>query len=157
MNGPRAFLVDTNVLVYAHDRSAGPKQRKAIDLLAWLYRRQAGAVSVQVLGEFFWTATRRIPEPLAPDEAQVRIADLARSWTVLDLTQLTVLEALDGVIRHRLPYWDALIWATARMNGPLDVLSEDFSDGSVIEGVRFVNPFTDAFAARVRERRRRYA
>jgi predicted nucleic acid-binding protein len=49
------------------------------------------------------------------------------------------------VIRYQLSYYDAQIWAVARLNRIPLVLSEDFSDGSVIEGVRFANPFADGF------------
>jgi predicted nucleic acid-binding protein len=56
-----------------------------------------------------------------------------------------VLEAVRGVRDHQLAYWDAQIWATARLNQVPLVLSEDFSNGAVIEGVRFVNPFASDF------------
>ena len=41
----------------------------------------------------------------------------------------------------RISYWDALVWATAKMNQIPVVLSEDFPHISVLEGVRFINPF----------------
>jgi hypothetical protein len=46
-----------------------------------------------------------------------------------------VLEAVRGVQRYRLSYWDALIWATAKLNGVPNVLSEDFNTGSQLEAV----------------------
>ena len=42
-------------------------------------------------------------------------------------------------------YWDAQLWATARLNQVDLVLSEDFQDGRVLHGVRFVNPFAPSF------------
>jgi predicted nucleic acid-binding protein len=54
-------------------------------------------------------------------------------------------EAVRGVSAHRLSYWDALIWATAKLNRIPTVFSEDFSDGRVIEGVSFHNPFAAGF------------
>jgi predicted nucleic acid-binding protein len=48
--------------------------------------------------------------------------------------------------RHGLAYWDALVWAAAKLNGVANVLSEDFQDGALIEGVRFRDPFAAGFA-----------
>jgi len=45
------------------------------------------------------------------------------------------------VLAHGFSYWDAQIWATARLNQIPIVLSEDFAHGRRIEGVRFLNPF----------------
>jgi len=38
-------------------------------------------------------------------------------------------------------FWDAQVWATAKLNQIPVVLSEDFASGCVIEGVQFENPF----------------
>jgi predicted nucleic acid-binding protein len=64
---------------------------------------------------------------------------------VVALTPPVVLEAARGSRDFQLSYWDAQLWATARMNQIGVVLSEDFQDGRVIEGVRFVNPFSTSF------------
>jgi predicted nucleic acid-binding protein len=61
------------------------------------------------------------------------------------VTGWTVLEAAAGARRHQLSYWDALIWATAKLNQIATVLSEDFQDGRLLEGVRFRNPFGPGF------------
>jgi len=49
------------------------------------------------------------------------------------------------VERYQLAWWDSLVWATASDYGILVVLSEDFNAGSVIGGVRLINPFDSAF------------
>jgi len=67
------------------------------------------------------------------------------AWPVLHLTPQITLEASRGVRDHRLAYYDAQIWACARLNQIPVVLSEDFQDGSTLEGVRFVNPFGEGF------------
>ena len=58
---------------------------------------------------------------------------------------MTVLEAARGVRDHQFNFWDAQIWATARLNQIPLVFSDDFSVGAVIEGVKFVNPFVEDF------------
>lgn len=50
-NGDRQF-VDTNVLVYAHDTSAGEKHARAKALVTELWQSANGCLSVQVLQEF---------------------------------------------------------------------------------------------------------
>jgi predicted nucleic acid-binding protein len=140
-----AFLLDTNVLVYVYDTTDAAKRRQAIAVLDQVRLRGSGALSVQVLGEFFVTVTRKIPVPLAAAQAERSVANYVRSWTVYALTPLIVLEAMRGVQRYQLSYWDCLIWATAKLNGVANVLSEDFNDGALLDGVRFLNPFGPRF------------
>jgi predicted nucleic acid-binding protein len=140
-----SVLVDTNVLVYAYDRSEPEKQRQARRVLAALADRRIGALSTQVLGEFFVVVTRRIDTPLSNDEAYERAANLLSGWPVISMTGIAVLEAMRGVRDYHLSYYDAQLWATAKLNHISIVLSEDFQDGQVVEGVRFVNPFAVGF------------
>jgi predicted nucleic acid-binding protein len=130
-------LVDTNLLVYAYDRSESEKQAKAVELLDELVKNGTGILSPQILSEFYNVVTRKLAAPLTPQEAYTSISNYIRSWNIVDLTSLVVLEAARGVRDHKLPYWDSLVWATAKMNQIPIVLSEDFSHNSVIEGVRF--------------------
>ena len=131
--------------MYAYDPLEPIKRPQAIAVLSRLETLRTGALSSQILGEFFWNATRKLRTALSPEQAEYSVTLWTRSWTVLPLTSDVVLEAIRGARRYQFPYWDALIWATAKLNSVLTVLSEDFSDGSLIEGVRFVNPFTDYF------------
>ena len=78
-------------------------------------------------------------------EAYQQVERLLRAYPVFDLTPLIVLEASRGARDHGLPYYDAQIWAAARLNQVTVVFSEDFSDGQILEGVRFVNPFSTNF------------
>lgn len=72
-----SVFVDTNVLVYAHDRSAGERRERAANLLAELWTSGQGRLSVQVLQEFYVCVTRKIPKPLDTDRARAIVADLA--------------------------------------------------------------------------------
>ncbi|MBM4430240.1 MAG: PIN domain-containing protein [Chloroflexi bacterium] len=139
-----SFLIDTNVLVYAYDRSQPDKQRRALELLDRLVLG-GGVLSTQVLGEFFVTVTRKIPAPLSAREGYERIQNYVRAWTVLSVTPLIVLEAARGVQQHHLSYWGAQIWATARLNQIPVILSEDLPHGTTLDGVSFVNPFVQGF------------
>ena len=139
------IFVDTNILVYAYDRSEPQKQRQALQVLDRLAMSRVGVISTQVLSEFFVAVTRKIAAPLSVDEAYGRAKNYLQSWTVLDLTGMIVLEAARGVRDHQFNFWDAQIWATARLNQIAVVFSEDFQTGAVVEGVRFVNPLAGNF------------
>ncbi len=140
------MLIDTNVLVYAHDRGEYAKQQRAIEVLAAIEPAENGRLSVQCLGEFYSLITRGQRPRLGIREATLQVERFARSWKVMDLTPLIVLEALRGVREHQLSYWDAQVWATARLNQVPVVLTEDIQSSGVIEGVKFVNPFAEEFA-----------
>jgi predicted nucleic acid-binding protein len=140
-----AILVDTNVLVCAHDRGEFAKQEWAIEVLRQLHLTDSGVLSTQCLGEFFRAVTRGPRPKLTVDEAASQVDRLARAWRVLNVTPQVVLEAVRGVQQHQLAYWDAQIWAAARLNQIPVVFSEDFSTGSVLEGVQFVNPLVAGF------------
>jgi predicted nucleic acid-binding protein len=139
------ILVDTNVLVYAYDRSESQKQQQALQVLDRLAVGGAGAISTQILAEFFVAVTRKIAAPLTVDEGYERVKNYLQAWAVLNLTGMVVLEAARGVRDHAMSFWDAQIWAAARLNQIGLVLSEDLQDRAVVEGVRFVNPFADGF------------
>ncbi len=139
------LLVDTNVLVYAYDSADAARQERAFAILDELATSGRGVLSVQVLAEFFVAVTRKIAVPLDVASARKSVENYLRSWPVLELTGFIVLEAIRGVQEYRFSYWDAQIWATAKLNQISVVLSEDFASGSSIEGVTFVNPFGPGF------------
>ncbi len=134
-------LVDTNVLVYAYDRSEPRKQVRALEVLDRLEAHRAGVLSSQILGEFFVAVTKRIAAPLTVADAYDRMLAYAASWPTLSVTPATTLEAARGVRDHRLSFWDAQLWATAKLNQLAVVISEDCNPGASIEGVRYLNPF----------------
>lgn len=140
------FLLDTNVLVYAQDKDEPERQHRAIDLLERIQvGPQAVAVSTQVLGEYFSVVSRRFSDALSVDVIADQIRRFMEMFDVVTTDANVVLEAIRGVSRYRLSFYDAQIWAAARLNGIPVVLSEDFTDGQEIEGVRFANPFAEGF------------
>jgi predicted nucleic acid-binding protein len=138
-------LLDTNVLVYFVDPGDPQKQYRAEEVMNALRANQNGRLSVQNLAEFFYTSTRKLKPPLSPGQAIEQIGRFQTLWPVFSLTPVVVTEAARGVRDHQLAYYDAQIWATARLNGVPVIFSEDFQTGRTLEGVRFVNPFADDF------------
>jgi predicted nucleic acid-binding protein len=72
-------------------------------------------------------------------------AVIAREWPVAVITPDTIDLAFEGVERFGFSWYDAQIWAAAKLAGCSIVLSEDFCDGMCADGVRFVNPFAPDF------------
>jgi len=139
------ILIDTNVLLYAHDGNDPTRQTQALEVLQHLEVTASGRLSVQCLAEFFNVATRKLTPPLPTKQAVEQIERLSHAYPVLDLTTAVVLEAGRGVRDHQLAYYDAQLWAMAKLNQISVVFSEDFRSGSTLEGVRFVNPFASDF------------
>jgi predicted nucleic acid-binding protein len=138
-------LVDTNILVHAHDRGEPEKQELAIRVLDALHATGRGRLSAQVLAEFFVATTRGDRPMLTVEQARQQVGSFAHSWPVHDTTAMVVQEAARGVEAHRLSYFDAQVWASARLAQLPVIFSEDFADGRIVEGVRFVNPFSPGF------------
>lgn len=139
------IMVDTNILLYAYDRGEPSKQPQALIVLDHLAVNGLGVLTSQVLAEFFVNATRKLKPPLTTEEAYGRIQNYLLSWEILDITGPIVLEAARGVRTYQMAYWDAQIWASAKMNQIRVVFSEDFSERVIIEGISFVNPFGSKF------------
>jgi predicted nucleic acid-binding protein len=141
MNGdPSREFVDTNVLVYAFDSSAGLKQTAAGTLLERLWQGGTGCLSVQVLQEFFVTVTRRVARPLSVDEAADRIREFA-AWRVFSPTVDDVVAAIELQKQARLSFWDAMVVRAAAESGCDTLWTEDMNDGQTIRGVHIRNPF----------------
>ena len=136
-------LIDTNLLVYLYDPSDPDKQAQALRILNGLENSGQGCMSVQSLSEFISVAIRKLN--LTPDEAHQQAELWSQLWPIFDITSMIVLEAARGERDHSLSYYDAQIWASARLNQISVIFSEDFNNGAVLEGVRFVNPFDPDF------------
>lgn len=133
----RVFL-DTNVILYADDRSAGTKRLRAIELLRDLVGKSLAVVSTQVLQEYFVVATRKLAVP--PDLARTKVDALAQLDVVLIRPEI-IIGAIDLHRLHSLSFWDALIIKCASAAGCTRVLSEDMQHGALLDGVLVVNPF----------------
>jgi predicted nucleic acid-binding protein len=135
----RPPFFDTNILLYSisHDAAEAEKRERAIALL----EGDDGALSVQVLQEFYVQATRstrsdRLPHDLA--------AGLIKRWTrfrVQEITLAILAAALEIKAAHGFSYWDSAIIAAARALGCAELYTEDMSHGRQIEGVMIINPF----------------
>jgi len=133
----RSFF-DTNILVYADDKRAGAKQKRAIDLVAEHRVDGTGVVSLQVLQEYFVTVTRKlnVDSPLAR-----RKVEILSEFDVVLPEVTDILAAIDLHRLHGFSFWDALVLRAAQQAGCRVLFSEDFQESREIDGVQIVNPF----------------
>ncbi len=132
-------FIDTNILIYAHDVDAPAKREIANQVLDELWAERTGALSVQVLQEFYVNVTRKIARPLAKASAR-RVVDAYAIWAV-DVTPADISNAFRIEDQARIGFWDALIVACALKSGATSILSEDLNAGQRIAGISIVNPF----------------
>jgi predicted nucleic acid-binding protein len=132
-------FVDTNILVYAHDRLAGVKHQRAQMLLEQLWDSGQGVLSTQVLQELCINLRRKISRPLPVDEVRRLIRDYS-TWEVVTNTSESVLQALDIELRYKTSFWDALILQAAESSGASILYSEDLATGQRYRAVQVVNP-----------------
>lgn len=137
---PAREFVDSNVLLYAYDVSAGERHDRAAELVATLGRRRTGALSIQVLQEFYVNVTRKLAEPLPSRLARERIRVLSR-WPTHRPRAADVIAAIDLHNKYDVSFWDAMILRSAASLGCDRVWSEDLNAGQRYDGVTVVNPF----------------
>jgi predicted nucleic acid-binding protein len=137
------YFVDTNILVYAHDTTAGVKHVHAKALIEELWRERTGVVSTQVLQELCVNVRRKAGRPVDLNTAREIVADYL-AWEVVTNTGQSILEALELERRYRISFWDALVVQAAQSSGAAVLYSEDLSDGQTYGDVLVVNPLNVA-------------
>jgi len=133
----RSFF-DTNILVYADDKSAPAKQRRAIELVAEHRRAGTGVLSMQVLQEYFVTVTRKLG---VEGSIARRKVELLAEFDVASPDVADILAAIDLHRLHGYSFWDSLVLRSAKQAGCKILLTEDMQIGHEIDGIRIVNPF----------------
>ena len=138
---------DANVLIYAADGSAGDKHALATNRLRMAIRSGSAFLPAQVLGEFYWTRTRK--QRCDPGETLGFINAWCAVARIKSYNDRDIVNAVEASRTHNLAFWDALIWAVCDRIGVSVLASEDFQDGRRLGHVTFLNPFNPANAARL--------
>jgi predicted nucleic acid-binding protein len=136
--------LDSNLLVYAADIDAGQRHRQSLEIVDRALLADC-VLALQCLAEFFYATTRK--QKLTLSEAARFVADWRGAVPVHAATMEALADAIEAHRRHRLPFWDAMLWATVQQAGCSMLLTEDFQDRRRLGAVTFVNPFDPANAA----------
>ena len=131
------FFVDTNVLLVADDAQDSKRQSQVRAWMQALWQHRVGRVSTQVLNAYYVSATQHFDMPQGDARAKLRRMQLWQPWQI---DHQTVETAWGVEARFGLPYWDALIVASAAQSGASHVLSLDLQHQQQIDGVTIINP-----------------
>ena len=133
------YTFDTNILFYALDADASEKHHIAEGLIASANTERA-LILLQTLGELCHSVKKKHPSELATAHRWVQRSMVL--FEVIAASPADLAQAIDAQQQHHLPFWDAMLWATARRAGCTLFLTEDLQDGRTLGGVTFRNPFT---------------
>ncbi|MGB3862866.1 MAG: PIN domain-containing protein [Candidatus Aminicenantaceae bacterium] len=136
----KVFL-DTNIIVYAHDRSSREKHAVAREIMDYLWESRKGVISVQVLQEFFVCVTKKIVKPLHLKNART-ILEYLLNWDVVVNDKYVTLKAIDLQEKYQFSFWDSLVIQAAIQGKARILFSEDLPDGQVVKDLKILNPFT---------------
>jgi predicted nucleic acid-binding protein len=121
-------FVDSNVLIYAEDRDAKSKHEIARELIVELWEQRSGALSIQVLQEFYVNVTRKLKKPLTSAKA-LEIVEEYLTWTVVESSGRPLVNAIGLQQRAQLSFWDSMVVQAALDAGCDRLYSEDLNDG----------------------------
>jgi predicted nucleic acid-binding protein len=133
------YFVDTNILIYAHDRTTGIKHERARQLIEGLWTSGQGVLSTQVLQELCVNLRRKVARPLSVEEIRRLVHDYM-SWEIVVNSPEAVIHALEIEVRYKTSFWDALILQAAEQSGAAILYSEDLAAKQSYGPVRVVNP-----------------
>ena len=118
------MFIDTNIMIYAFDVSAGKKHQVASHILSDLWNSGLGVLSTQVLQEFYVNVVQKIQKPIDQKMAKEIIRDLMK-WHVVVNNGDSILDAIDISEKYGYSFWDSLIIEAALTGGVSVLLSED--------------------------------
>lgn len=127
MSDVKAFF-DSNLLVYLYSEQESEKRQAVINSL----NQYMGVISTQVLNEFSNVCIRKLK--LQNASVKKAIDKICIMYDVLTIDESHVKEALDLRERYGYSYYDCLIIASALSGGCDYLLTEDLSDGQIIDG-----------------------
>jgi predicted nucleic acid-binding protein len=134
------YFIDTNILVYANDRSEKVKQKRAQQILFDGIANEKIAISAQVLSEFYVTVTQKIKIKLPANIAKKEIL-LFKMIEIVEIDFNLIVQAINISNENKLSYWDSLIIAAAQRAKCNILYSEDLNPDQTIDSVKIENPF----------------
>jgi predicted nucleic acid-binding protein len=132
-------FLDTNILLYSigQNPADAEKRGRCIELLS----DDSGALSIQVLQEFYVQSTRLSRPDRIPHEFATGLIESWCRFRVQEMTLPVFTEALRIRKAYGFSFWDSSIVSAARSLGCERVYTEDLSHGQVVEGMTIINPF----------------
>ena len=133
------FLVDTDVIIYIYDSDNLEKSENAQQLIEAIVPSNLAVISTQIVGELFCHLNKYMKN------AKEVVSLYLDNWKVLEINSLIIKEAIRAVSLYQMSYWDAQIWASAKLNQVPFIISEDVPGQNPLETVTYLNPFVTDF------------
>jgi predicted nucleic acid-binding protein len=132
-------FLDTNILLYSISQNPAEslKRDRAIALLA----DDSGALSIQVLQEFYVQATRTSRADAVSHELAAGLIEAWSRFRIQDMTLPILRTALRIRKAHGFSFWDSAIVAAALALGCDRVYTEGLTHGQMVDGLALVDPF----------------
>jgi predicted nucleic acid-binding protein len=134
-------FIDTNIFVYTFDTSAVKKQVAARGIIERGLESKESVISWQVVQEFISVAGGKFKVPLCRKDLVEYLEHVLTPLCEVFPTISLYRNALQVKEQYQLPFYDALIVASANEAGCKELISEDFQSGQRIGGLTVVNPF----------------
>lgn len=137
----KPFLIDTNILIYSHDKTADKiKYQKAKEFIARKTLSKECHVSAQNLAEFYYVFTSKLQKTVSSFQARTMLQLFVDSFSVIQYSAPTVLEAANIQSLYKIHFWDALLAATMKENNIQLIYTENLKDFKKIPEIEAINP-----------------
>ena len=131
------IALDTNVLIYACDRSSPDRQKRATEIID---RTTDGVLLWQVACEFVAASRKLASQGFTPLDAWNRLAEFQALFPLVQPGPGILRHARDLHLSHGVSFWDSTILAACAEAGVEILYSEDVP-GLAIRSPKVVNPF----------------
>lgn len=134
-------FIDTCILLYAYDNSESEKHQQAVTLVSDLWKSGRGALSIQVLQEFYVNITQKVANPLTARDASQIVFDLGQ-WKLHRPGLDSILKAIEIQQRYKISFWDSLIICSSQNLGCKIIWTEDLNNKQYYGETQALNPFS---------------
>ncbi len=135
-------LVDSNILIYSVQKTAGEKHEVASELIQGLMNSRRMALSTQNLAEFCRVALEKVSPVMTVEQVMTSLSGFSKLSAIIIYTDATVLRAVSISTKYQIHFFDALIAAAMQENGIEEILTENTEDFSKIPWIKARNPFS---------------
>lgn len=134
-------FLDTNIFVYAFDKTAPVKMKKAGAIIRGALEQGTGVISTQVMQEFLNVAVTKFETPLSVPDCKEYLATVLTPLCAVYPDEGLYRDAMDIRVSTGFSFYDSLIVAGAVRAGCKRLFSEDMQTGRTVMGTKIVNPF----------------
>jgi predicted nucleic acid-binding protein len=137
MASPKVFF-DANILLYTDDSRYPEFQQRSLSLIAQHLSDNSGAVSIQVLQEYFTNVTKKLNVEISLARQKTEVFS---RFQVIQPVTIDIFAAVDLHRLHKIPFWDAMILRTAQLAGARILYTQDFQHERRFDSLQIINPF----------------